>query len=398
MAVGACSSPRTPFQHETGLLPGSGTSRGGNLAGAPVAHNPEPVFFPCKAPQRGLPDTVAAVVRSGILALAVLLSAALSAGAQPPRERSFTLVAGGDIALSGAGADAATFAGIRRFLHGDIVFGNLEGTLARSGSPKCAPYGVDGCYTFRADPSSALALRRAGFTLLNLANNHALDYGETGQQETIDALRAAHIAYDGLPGQVTVLDAGGVRVAVIGVAPYPWAQSLLDIPRTAALVRAARRRADVVLVYMHAGAEGAGAAHVPYGAETFLGEQRGDPRAFAHAMIDAGAALVFGSGPHTLRGVEWYHGHLVAYSLGNLAGNGTLSISGSLDLSALLSVTLTADGRLVGGRIVPLRLTGLGTPVYDASGASVSMIAALSAEDFTESELKLPASGLFSPP
>ena len=124
------------------------------------------------------------------------------------------------------------------------------------------------------------------------------------------------------------MKAGKLKVAFIGVAPYKWAQSLLDIPGTAALVRRAKGMADVVIVYMHAGAEGSSADHVPTGMETFLGEQRGDPRAFAHAMIDAGAALVLGSGPHTLRGMEWYRGHLVAYSLGNLAGSNTLSTSG----------------------------------------------------------------------
>jgi hypothetical protein len=305
----------------------------------------------------------------------------------------FTLVAGGDIAFSGAGASDLTFAGIRRFLDGDVVFGNLEGTLATSGTPKCAPYGVNGCYAFRADPASAAALRSAGFTVMNLANNHALDYGGTAQLETIRALRAANLDYTGLPGQIEVVDAAGVKVALIGCAPYLWAQSLLDIPSTAALVRAARKEADVVLVYMHAGAEGASADHVPTGPETFLGEQRGDPRAFAHAMIDAGASLVFASGPHTLRGLEWYHDHLIAYSLGNLAGNGTLSVSGSLSLSALLSVSLDADGRFVSGRIVPLRLEGLGTPVYDASGASLTLIRTLSDEDFTAPRLQIAADG-----
>ncbi len=141
---------------------------------------------------------------------------------------SFTFVAGGDIAMSGAGADDSTFAGISRFLHGDIVFGNLEGTLATGGTPKCSPYGVDGCFTFRADPSSVGALKRAGFTVMNLANNHALDYGPDAQAQTIATLKSVHLAYDGLPGQITLLDAGGIRVALIGCAPYPWAQSLLE--------------------------------------------------------------------------------------------------------------------------------------------------------------------------
>src|SRR5262245_56788080 len=145
---------------------------------------------------------------------------------------SFTIVAGGDVALVGQGATSSTFAGIRRYLHGDIVFANLEGTLADEGSPKCAPYGADGCFTFRADPSSAKELRSAGFTVMNVANNHDMDYGAAAQSETMSALRTAHIAFDGLPGQITVVPAGKIRVAFVGTAPYKWAQSLLDIPGT----------------------------------------------------------------------------------------------------------------------------------------------------------------------
>ena len=149
----------------------------------------------------------------------------------------------------------------------------------------------------------------------------------------------------------------------------------------------------MVIVYMHAGAEGSSADHVPNGPETFLGEQRGNPRAFAHAMIDAGADLVLASGPHTLRGLEWYHGHLIAYSLGNLAGSNTLATDGNLSLSALLSVKLSGDGQLLGGRIIPVRLVGAGTPVYDSSGASVSFMRTLSEEDFPESQLRIGSDG-----
>jgi Bacterial capsule synthesis protein PGA_cap len=306
---------------------------------------------------------------------------------------SFTIVAGGDVALVGQGATPSTFAGIRRFLHGDFVFANLEGTLAVGGSPKCSPYGVDGCFTFRADPASARELRRAGFTVMNVANNHALDYGPAAQAETIAALRAAQIAYDGLPGQISVVNAGKLRVAFIGAAPYEWAQSLLDIQATAKLVEKATRMADVVIVYMHAGAEGSSADHVPVGPETFLGEERGNPRAFAHAMIDAGAALVLASGPHTLRGMEWYHGRLIAYSLGNLAGSNTLSTSGTLSVSALLSVTLTSTGALTAAKVIPLRLVGPGTPEYDPTGSAVSMIRALSDDDFGGTAVRLSDDG-----
>jgi hypothetical protein len=313
--------------------------------------------------------------------------------AKPAPVPSFRFVAGGDIALVGSGASSTTFAGIHRFLHGDLVIGNLEGTLATGGSPKCSAYGSNGCFTFRADPGSARELRRAGFGVLNVANNHALDYGPEAQRETLAALRRAGLGYFGLPHQITVVQAGSVKVALVGCAPYPWAQSLLRISATRALVRKAARRADVVIVYMHAGAEGMSAAHVPHGAEMFLGEQRGNVRAFAHSMIDAGASLVYASGPHVLRALEWYHGHLIAYSLGNLAGDHTLSVSGTLSLSALLSVRLRADGTLAAGRVIPLRLVGGGTPVYDSTRGAVSFIRTLSSDDFPASKLRLEGDG-----
>ena len=318
----------------------------------------------------------------GLAATACAMAWAAASLGSKRESPDFTFVGGGDIALVGAGATSSTFGGVRPFLHGDLVMGNLEGTLATGGTAHCAPYGRDGCFTFRAAPSSAFALRRAGFTVLNVANNHALDYGAGAERETLAALRAAHIAYDGLPHQITVVQAGKVRVAIIGCAPYPWAQSLLAIPASQALVRRARKRADVVIVYMHAGAEGVAAEHVTGEAETFLGERRGNPRAFAHAMINAGASLVFASGPHVLRGLEWFHGHLIAYSLGNLAGNGTLATGGNLSLSALLTVRLDIKGRFLGGRVVALRLSSEGTPSYDPTGGAVKLMAQLSSEDF----------------
>ncbi len=73
------------------------------------------------------------------------------------------------------------------------------------------------------------------------------------------------------------------------------------------------------MVIIHAGAEGATEDHVPYGTEYVYGEVRGDSRAFAHAVIDAGASIVLGSGPHVIRGVQRYRGRMIAYSLGDFA-------------------------------------------------------------------------------
>ncbi len=313
----------------------------------------------------------------------------------PPLD-TFTFVGGGDIALTGS-ADARVFAGIRRFLlHTDLVVGNLEGTLATGGAPKCA--GEFGCFTFRGSPAWAATLRGAGFMVLNVANNHALDYGTEAQRETLTALRRARILHQGLPRQITYVRARRVKVALIGCAPYRWSQSLLDVRSTERLVRRAARHADVVLVYMHAGAEGTGAEHVRDGDESYLGESRGNARAFAHAMVKAGADLVFGSGPHVVRGIEWYRGRLIAYSLGNLAGTHTLSTQGALGESALLRVTLDAGGRLQTGSVVPLRLVGTGTPLFDARGGTILRIRGLSHADFGARAIRIAASGRIAAP
>jgi len=315
-----------------------------------------------------------------------------------PDPETFTFVGGGDIALTGS-PDARVLAGIRPFLrHKDLVIGNLEGTLATGGASKCGGGSGGACFAFRGSPEWADMLRRTGFMVMNVANNHAYDYGPSAQQETLRALRRAGLVHQGLPGQITYVRAGKVKVALIGCAPYRWSQSLLDVRGTARLVRRASRHADVVLVYMHAGAEGVGAEHVRGDAESYLGEPRGNARGFAHAMIDAGADLVWASGPHVLRGVEWYHDRVIAYSIGNLAGTDTLSTDGSLSESALLRLTLDATGRFHTGDIVPLRLVDPGTPRLDPGGASISRIRGLSHEDFGPRAIRIASSGRIAPP
>src|SRR6185295_18184697 len=103
------------------------------------------------------------------------------------------------------------------------------------------------------------------------------------------------------------------------------------------------------------------------GMEHFFSEQRGDPIRFTHAMVDAGADLVVGHSPHVLRGLEWYRGRLIAYSLGNFSGYHTLNTSGDLGTSAVLRVTLDSDGKFVKGRIVPVHLDSAGTPRLDST-------------------------------
>jgi len=286
---------------------------------------------------------------------------------------------------------------VRRGLSEDVALGNLEGTLATGGSSKCGPESTD-CFAFRAPPAYAKTLRRAGFTILNLANNHAFDYGSEGQAETLAALRAARLRSTGRPGQITMLRRGGVKIAVVGFAPYPWAQDLRDIDAAARLVRKAAAKADLVVVTMHAGAEGRDKQHVRAGREVFLGEDRGNVMAFAHAVVRAGADVVIGHGPHVLRGIEWYRGRVVAYSMGNFLGNGTLSTAGVSGVSAILHVSLRRDGSFASGSLIPLRLTSGGLPRVDATKEALGVVGKLSREDFGRRAVRVKKTGVLLPP
>jgi capsule synthesis protein PGA_cap len=287
------------------------------------------------------------------------------------------------------------FAAVRKRLRAaDLTIGNLEGTLSVGGAAKC-PVDGDGCFSFQAPPESAAALQWAGFDLLNLANNHALDFGADGQTQTVAALDRRRLRHTGRPGEITVLRRNGARIAFVGFAPYPWASDLRDPAGVQRLVADASQRAELVVVLAHIGAEGSDQSHVPEGHEYAIGEDRGDTRAFAHAAIDAGADLVLGSGPHVLRGVELYRGKLIAYSLANFAGWHNFSTAGDLGLSGLLTVRLTREGALRGGHLTSLRLTGPGVPTPDGSGAAASLVSQLGREDFGKTGLRLQPDGSF---
>jgi hypothetical protein len=153
-----------------------------------------------------------------------------------------------------------------------------------------------------------------------------------------------------------------------------------------------------VVVSFHGGGEGADRQHVPPGREEFLGEDRGDVRAFARAVVDAGADLVLGHGPHVVRAMEVYRGRLVAYSLGNFATYGAFNLSGPNGLSLVLEARLAQDGTFLGGRIHPARQERPGGPRLDPAGAVIPVVRRLSEEDCGASAVRVREDGVISPP
>lgn len=336
---------------------------------------------------------------------AVALGSAQAASARArTAPKTITLQWVGDMAMStqlglppgGLDRALAPIAGTLRYT--DLTLGNLEGTLSVGGVSKCGTTGTatsGTCFAFQAPPSTAGALARLGFDLVNQANNHAQDFGAAGHAQTIAALRSARVAWTGDPGQITYLTTHGVRVAFLGFAPYANTSNLLDIPGADAMVRTAARHAAIVVVIIHAGAEGADQLHTPTGTQYFLGENRGDARRFAHSVIAAGASVVLGSGPHVIRGVEDDRGHLIAYSLGNFIGYHTLGGGGVLDDSGIMRVTLSvATGRATAARWIPVTLDG-GLPRRVNGDGDAPLVAQLSRQDFPRSHLRIRPDGRF---
>ncbi len=280
----------------------------------------------------------------------------------------------------------------------DIAFLNLEGALLDSGrSYKCPEDTEKGCYAFRTPVRFVKNLTGAGIDVVSFANNHANDYQEAGRRSTTAALDAEGIAVAGPLDREVILQVGDTRVGIVGFATSPLGGDLRDIPLATAMVAEMAGKADLVVVSFHGGAEGKSAQHVPQGTETFMGENRGDLRAFTHAVVDAGADLVVGHGPHVLRGMEVYKDRLIAYSMGNFVTYGGFNLQGVNGLTALLEVDLHPDGRLAGGAIVSGRQVSPGGPILDPDHEAVATIRALSAADFPDTAATIDEMGRITP-
>ena len=285
----------------------------------------------------------------------------------------------------------------------DIAFGNMEGPITDGGvSEKCGtpkPGQPIRCFAFRMPTRFAKNLKAAGFDVMSVANNHASDFGESGRastRRTLDALGIKHAGSDRTQFSTTYLDAKGIKVAFVGFAHNAISPNVNELDAARRLVQDADKKADIVVVSFHGGAEGTGAQNVPRRTELFFGEQRGNLPSFARTVIDAGADLVLGHGPHVLRGMEIYKDRLIAYSLGNFATYGWFKLEAETALTVILEADLDANGKFVGGRIHSARQEGLGIPVLDPAGAAIRKIRTLSQSDFGASAPQISDEGVIT--
>jgi poly-gamma-glutamate capsule biosynthesis protein CapA/YwtB (metallophosphatase superfamily) len=221
----------------------------------------------------------------------------------------------------------------------DIATGNLEGAVSARGAAVCCKQ-----YTFRGPPAAVRGLAASGFDVLTLANNHSADFGPTALLDTVRLVRAGGIQTIGAGAdayrarRAAIVEAGGLRVAFLGysdVNPASFSAGAAspgtaraDLAQIALDVRAARRRAAVVVCFFHWGVE-----------------LRADPdsrqRQFASACLNAGAAVVLGAHPHVLgRVIHPSPRTLVAWTLGNFV----FPSAGATARSGILRVLIDAHG------------------------------------------------------
>jgi poly-gamma-glutamate capsule biosynthesis protein CapA/YwtB (metallophosphatase superfamily) len=282
---------------------------------------------------------------------------------------------------------AALFRSVAPLLAGhDIVFGNLEGPLTDASlSPKCPKPRHNGrpCFAFRTPPRFAARLAEAGFTAVNIANNHTLDFGMEGLDNTLEVLDAAGVKAVG-GARVAEFIVSDRSVAVAGFSyslPTRYVHPLLDVEAAREIVAELKSDFDLVVVSFHGGAEGERATLAVDAEEEFLGENRGNVVRFARAAVDAGADLVLGHGPHVPRAIEVYRGKLIAYSLGNFAVYSMFNIKGPSGLGYVLQAELDPEtGDILRFRTPSVALRHPGIPDPDPSGKAEALLRRLSEE------------------
>ncbi|MEY3330292.1 MAG: hypothetical protein RLZZ115_3177 [Cyanobacteriota bacterium] len=241
-----------------------------------------------------------------------------------PQDPTVTLVFGGDVTLSDHFEDvigtnySLPFAQLPEYQDADVAMVNLENPLTRSTLRR-----PNKQFNFKADPESVKVLTEGGIDIVNLANNHTMDYEEPGLVETIATLDQAGIKTVGAGRDIkearrpTIIEVKGQRIAYLD-------------ERVAADIKAIRDQVDWVVVNYHWGVE--------------LAEYPGDWQIdLARFTIDQGADVVIGHHPHTLQGAEIYKGRPIVYSLGNFIFGGNSRADYE---TAVLRVALNANHQM----------------------------------------------------
>ena len=310
----------------------------------------------------------------------------------------FSLIAVGDIML-GSGYPSESYLAPQNGLHlldsaaeliksADIAFGNLEGAIIDTGNSKKECSGV--CYYFRMKEIAGSILKNAGFDILNLGNNHSSDFGYSGLRNTQKVLDKHSIKHFGIEEKpYEIIEFKGKKIGFIGFATSTNTINMNNIENCVQHVKALDSIADIVVVSFHGGGEGSKYKHITRETELFLETTRGNPFAFSRAMIDAGADIIIGHGPHVPRAAEIYNNRLIVYSLGNFCTYKQFSLGGTNRYAPMLSAKFNENGEVIDFDFHSFIQKSPGIPVPDKQNNAKKEILRLSAIDFPTSGIHL---------
>jgi poly-gamma-glutamate capsule biosynthesis protein CapA/YwtB (metallophosphatase superfamily) len=322
-----------------------------------------------------------------------------------PKEKLISLIAVGDIMMGSNYPSNASlppndgkdiFSGVGEVLqNADVTIGNLEGTLLNSGG-KAKDCG-ENCHAFRMPEHYAEYLKDAGFDFMNLANNHSGDFGIVGRESTVNTLERYEIKYAGLlTAETSLIEVGNLKIGFAGFAPNWGTCDINNLNKAKEIVSHLKKKCNIVVVCFHGGAEGTGAQRTRNETEYYLGEKRGNVVEFSHGVIEAGADLVLGSGPHVSRAIELYERKLIAYSLGNFCTYGKFGLSGVLGYAPILKVYVNEKGNFIKGEVISAVQKGKGIPVLDDENKAANIISKLTKMDFTNTKINIDDEGLIT--
>lgn len=282
-----------------------------------------------------------------------------------------------------------------KLLDADVTFGNLEGTLLDSGGTvkKCSNPSL--CYAFRSPENYVNHYVDTGFDVLSIANNHLGDFGNEGRRRTKEVLKGAGIAYAGLAGtdDMTSFERNGIKYGFCAFAPNTGTCDIRNIARAKEIVSQLEANNDIVIVSFHGGAEGAKNQRVTKKTEMYYGENRGNVHKFAHAVIDAGADIVFGHGPHVTRAVELYQNRFITYSLGNFCTYGRFNLKGEPGYAPMIKLFVDKHGGFVHGEVTPIYQGKTHGPKIDPNRRAIKKMQELTAQDFPDGRILIDDDG-----
>ena len=253
-------------------------------------------------------------------------------------------------------------------LKGDIIFANFEGVIVSPTNDQI-PFSM---------PLSVIPiLRDIGINTISLANNHVSDLGKHAYEFTKKRLTENGFYLSGIDDDGVVIPVKHLKVRLIAFS-FTGRNNVNNIRKAVNIIK--QFQEDIIIVSAHMGGENAKGYLIPDGAEYFQNEKRGDVVAFSRSVIDAGADLVLGHGPHVLRRIEIYKQRLIAYSLGNFIFDYPQVNKNTYAPGAALTVKLNSEGKFIDGKIACF-IIRYGIPAPDKSLYALRWIKKLSSQN-----------------